>query len=157
MKSQASKPSGSQLSLLVCRLRMVNACPRIFSIQDGAPDVLAICGTIALPYAHLSAGGKNADLHIQRLLWAIDNPAQEAVMSSIRAAIIQQIEVYCENAGISTDLFCRRALKDHKFLTRLRTGQNVTLHRVEAALAFIGGDDAAFRDLEEMEVREYLD
>ena len=62
------------------------------------------------------------------------------VLSLIRLSIISKIEEYCAEFGVSTDAFGRLAVLDSKFFARLQSGRNVTLYRIELALAFVDGE-----------------
>ncbi len=65
------------------------------------------------------------------------------VLSSIRLSVIRKIEDYCAEFGVSTDAFGRLAVLDPKFYARLQSGKNVTLYRIELALAFVDGEHFA--------------
>ena len=52
-------------------------------------------------------------------------------------ALLQEIEAYCQRAGIAESTFGRHAINDGKLCSRLRNGKNVTLATAERVKDFI--------------------
>ncbi len=63
-------------------------------------------------------------------------------LTPIRLLVIRTVEEYCAEFSVSADALGRLSLGDPKIVPRLRTGKNVTLHRIEGLLAFIDGERA---------------
>lgn len=58
-------------------------------------------------------------------------------MQSSTDALLQEIEDYCQRAGIAESTFGRHAINDGKLCSRLRSGKNVTLATAERVQDFI--------------------
>ena len=62
-------------------------------------------------------------------------------MSTI-AALLTEIEAFCEEAGIAEATFASRAVRDGKFVARLRAGKGVTIATIDRVRAYIAAERA---------------
>jgi SAM-dependent methyltransferase len=65
-------------------------------------------------------------------------------MANSTAALLKEIEAYCQHTGIAESTFGRHAINDGKLCSRLRAGKNVTLATAERVRTYIvenGPDD----------------
>ncbi len=58
-------------------------------------------------------------------------------MQKSTRALLEEIEKYCQSAGIAESTFGRHAINDGKLCARLRSGKNVTLATAERVKAYI--------------------
>ena len=70
-------------------------------------------------------------------------------MTSIRAHIINEIEQFCEETGMSVDKFCRRSVGDNFAVKKLKAGVGVTLTRIEAFEKFMEAERQRRRDADQ--------
>lgn len=64
-------------------------------------------------------------------------------MSRSTDALLQEIELYCQQAHIAESTFGRHAINDGKLCSRLRSGKNVTLSTAERIRSYISDKQAA--------------
>jgi hypothetical protein len=58
-------------------------------------------------------------------------------LDAARSLLIAEIEAYCRTHDIGETTFGKLALNDGKFVSRVRSGGNITLHTMARAHAYV--------------------